>query len=292
MEPVFTAVTLPNYNTREYFVQLWDYIEEQYKLHITVHDHIGALQLSDGNMLRIMGNLHRSDYCSYCRKNSSKSCLQHCRWEAMRQAAEAGMPLIGRCYAGVVEVVMPLFRQGVHAATIYGGSFRDANFAIPASWNSVKRNLYNDLPLWHRSYLPTIVRALEMLGSAILSFAENERNTPDAGNSRREIIEDFLRRKLSHRDFSLSDLADKLNLSLSRTSHILQEEFGKSFSELVNELRIDQVCRLLSTTQLKLREIAVLSGFGNQYYLSRVFRRIKNMTPGAYRREYTRDNSF
>ena len=292
MESVFTAVTLPNYNTREYFVQLWDYIEEQYKLHITVHDHIGALQLSDGNKLRIMGNLHRCGYCSYCRKTSGKSCLQHCRWEAMRQAAETGAPLIGRCYAGALEVVMPLFRQGVHAATIYGGTFRDAEFVIPDSWNSTKRNLYNDLPLWRRSYLPTIVRALEMLGSAILSFAENERNTPNSGNSRREIIEDFLRKKLSRHDLSLPDLADKLNLSLSRTSHILQEEFGKSFSELLSEVRIEQVCGLLSTTQLKLREIAVLSGFSNQYYLSRVFRRIKNMTPGAYRREYSKDNSF
>ena len=69
----------------------------------------------------------------------------------MQKASEAEGPMLYRCYAGVVEVVMPLFWQNVHVATIFGGSFRDADFVVPDSWDNQRKALYNDLPVWYRS---------------------------------------------------------------------------------------------------------------------------------------------
>ena len=279
----FTAVKLPGHNTREYLVQMWDYIEKEYKLHITVHDHIGCLQLSDGKQLRPGGNLHRSSYCAYCRKKFFKNCLQHCRWEAMQKASEADAPMISQCYARVVEVVVPLFKHGIHAATIFGGSFRSADFAIPEEWDLEQKKLYTDLPLWYRSNYPNIVRALELFGAAALAWAEKERNTPNSENSRRRLVEEFFQKKLTTRDCTLEKLAEKLNLSASRTSHILREEFQKSFSDMLTESRIQRICDLLETTDLPLRDIAQRTGLSNEYYLNRFFKRKKGIPPGQYR---------
>ena len=283
MESTFTPVTLPGYNTREYFVQIWNYLEDLHKIHITIHDHSGSLRLSDGNLLRLHGNIHRSGYCSYCREKFHRHCIQHCAKEAMQKASEAEGPMLYRCYAGVVEVVMPLFWQNVHVATIFGGSFRDADFVVPDSWDNQRKALYNDLPVWYRSKYPVIVQVLELLGAAALVWADKERNTLKDENSRRQIIEDFFRKKLTSQDCTLELLAEKLNLSTSRTSHILQEEFHKSFSKLLMEARVQRICDLLENTDLPLREIARRTGMSNEYYLNRIFRRKMGIPPGKYR---------
>ena len=76
---------------------------------------------------------------------------------------------------------------------------------------------------------------------------------------------------------------EKLNLSASRTSHILREEFQKSFSEILAESRIQRICDLLETTDLPLRAIAQRTGLSNEYYLNRFFKRKKGIPPGQYR---------
>ena len=78
-------------------------------------------------------------------------------------------------------------------------------------------------------------------------------------------------------------LAEKLNLSASRTSHILREEFQKSFSDMLTESRIQRICDLLETTDLPLRDIAQRTGLSNEYYLNRFFKRKKGIPPGQYR---------
>ena len=80
------------------------------------------------------------------------------------------------------------------------------------------------------------------------------------------------------------DLAETLGLSESRTLHLLHEYFGKGFSSLLNEERIHRVIEYLERSPMPLREIALLTGFRNEYYLNAVFKKFKGITPGVYRR--------
>ena len=49
--------------------------------------------------------------------------------------------------------------------------------------------------------------------------------------------------------------------------------------------RLAHAQRLLKSTKLSLAHVAVESGFGDQSYLTRVFKRALNVTPAAYRLE-------
>ena len=100
-------------------------------------------------------------------------------------------------------------------------------------------------------------------------------------------IRDFFQRSAVSPEITLNDLADFLGLSHSRTSHVLKEEFGKTFNELLNASRIKRACDLLLTTQLSLKRIAHLSGFSNEYYFGRVFKKHTNLPPGAYRKRFS-----
>ena len=48
-----------------------------------------------------------------------------------------------------------------------------------------------------------------------------------------------------------------------------------------------RACDLLLTTQLSLKRIAHLSGFKNEYYFGRVFKKHTNLPPGAYRKRFS-----
>ena len=84
---------------------------------------------------------------------------------------------------------------------------------------------------------------------------------------------------------SLEDLAERMNLSPSRTSHLVRKFFGYSFQELVMIERMTRARNLLLSTEYPLKAIAQATGFSNEFYFSRCFRDFYGMPPGEYRRK-------
>lgn len=70
-------------------------------------------------------------------------------------------------------------------------------------------------------------------------------------------------------------------LGTNRTyfAQMLKTEFGCSFSELLNELRIEEVKKMLLTTDRTLLEMADHCGFSSHSYMSKVFKQKTGLTP-------------
>jgi AraC-like DNA-binding protein len=89
-----------------------------------------------------------------------------------------------------------------------------------------------------------------------------------------------------HEDISRSDVADVANLSPSHFSRLINRELGKSFTDLLNQLRVDRAAELLLRTEKDLLQIAMEVGFNDQSYFTKVFRRHTKLTPRDYRRAH------
>ncbi|MDF2726173.1 MAG: AraC family transcriptional regulator [Paenibacillus sp.] len=85
---------------------------------------------------------------------------------------------------------------------------------------------------------------------------------------------------------SLNQLADSLGLSTVQFSRRFRKMFGVNPSEYVSELRIDKARSLLQENKLTLDEIAVLCGYSNGFYFSRVFSQKMRISPSEYRQSY------
>ncbi len=85
-------------------------------------------------------------------------------------------------------------------------------------------------------------------------------------------------------DLARDDVARAAGLSPSHFSHLMRAKTNGSFTELLTRLRIDHACHLLAHTDIDLVQVALASGFGDQSYFTRVFRRRVGETPGDYRR--------
>ncbi len=273
---VFEPIMQENASTR--MLALWRGAEQRFGIGLTLHDHVGAFIMPDNSRLLPKCNVHRFPCCVYKQGNHSQ-CIAHCRNKAMELGAIYKRPFHLRCWRGIHETVMPLFRGNEHAATIFAGAYRDE--ISQKEYSAGYRKLYEKMIPWSNTQGSYLADALYTIGYALLGIADNLREEYTFEPGRRGIIQRFLSRQ-GCSDLGLEDLAEELELSVSRTSHLLRELFGKGYAELRNEERI---CRaeLLLQEGLLIRDVARQVGFQNEFYFSRVFKKLRGIPPGAYR---------
>ena len=79
-------------------------------------------------------------------------------------------------------------------------------------------------------------------------------------------------------------MARQLGVSTTWFDKLYRAQYGVSPKQDVLRARIERAKGLLTFTEGSLREVAQLTGFQNEYYFSRAFRRRTGMAPGEYRR--------
>jgi AraC-like DNA-binding protein len=82
---------------------------------------------------------------------------------------------------------------------------------------------------------------------------------------------------------SNEDIAAAFGYHPIYVASIVKEETGKSLHSTVLEERIRLACRFLRSTDLSIEQIAFDTGFSSRSHFCTVFRRLKSVTPLAYR---------
>lgn len=103
--------------------------------------------------------------------------------------------------------------------------------------------------------------------------------TPRQLNRVTELVHDNLDRQIA-----LEEMAASVGLSPFHFAREFKRATGSSPYHYVMRERVERAKRLLSTTDLPLVEIGFQSGFSSQSHFTRVFRKLEETTPGAYRR--------
>ena len=95
-------------------------------------------------------------------------------------------------------------------------------------------------------------------------------------------VTDYIHDNLNQ-DLPLVELAQMTGLSASRFKCLFKQSTGLSPHQYVIQQRVERAKRLLGTTALTIREVALEVGFADQSHLARLFRRIMGSTPKEYR---------
>lgn len=83
---------------------------------------------------------------------------------------------------------------------------------------------------------------------------------------------------------TLENVAEKLNISSRQLQRIFKQIHpDKTFSRILEEIRLRAVCNRLETSSTPIEQIAQSEGFTNATYLHSVFRKRLGVTPAAYR---------
>ena len=112
-----------------------------------------------------------------------------------------------------------------------------------------------------------------------------EEEEPNSANANRAKLEAWLEQEKPYcnPDFQLTDLRKVLPLNRTYLSQLINAEYGCSFYQWVNGLRINEAKRLMTEQpEIKIHEVAKLSGFSSPVVFSRVFIRETGIAPSKW----------
>lgn len=89
---------------------------------------------------------------------------------------------------------------------------------------------------------------------------------------------------------SLDDIAIACHISKYYLSHMFSDIKKQTVMQYIMNKRLEKARQLLDMTSLTVEEIALLSGFNNSSYFSRVFKEAYQITPLNYRKRKTSKN--
>ncbi|MGJ3242334.1 MAG: helix-turn-helix domain-containing protein [Opitutales bacterium] len=215
-----------------------------------------------------------------CREAFCNRCIRHCRGTVHVRAAGRTRPFLHRCWNGLAEWVVPLHRGDRLVAILFLGQWRApgarskiaTDTPVPALPDRLSGEAGAD---WARLIGIGLMQGLDR--------AVPESAWPD----RRTRILRWVRDYLLERP-QLAALARHLGLSSSRTSHVVRETCGTSFTRLVNGERLNRAKGLLRETDLPVSLVGQWSGYPDPFTFSRQFRAGTEMSPTAWRQAYGR----
>lgn len=94
----------------------------------------------------------------------------------------------------------------------------------------------------------------------------------------------LIEKNYSDHKFNVSLLAEKLGLHHNYFSILYKRETGISPMKAINQYRLQNACKMLNFTDKLIKEVALESGFSDEFYFSRLFKNTFGMSPNAYKR--------
>lgn len=152
---------------------------------------------------------------------------------------------------------------------------------VPAGALEAAFRTYRDRAIRARSHQ----RLLQLSYDATRAFCElvnrNSRHTYSA-NVRNAV--DYMERNFRE-PITLRAVADHLGVNASALSKAFHRETGRTFTEHLNRVRLENARILMAMNDFVIRDICAASGIPDQSYFTRLFHQMYGITPQEYRRE-------
>ena len=141
--------------------------------------------------------------------------------------------------------------------------------------------------LGHEKYSYTFLNSMLVLFWAqLLRYHEKDIEsilTKDtAGNSMTEIL-NYINH--NYQTATLGDTASHFGYSVSHFSTLIKEGTGRTFLQIIRDIKLHQACRALVKTNLSIPAICELVGYETPEHFMRIFKKAYGMTPGEYRKQ-------
>lgn len=87
------------------------------------------------------------------------------------------------------------------------------------------------------------------------------------------------------REIPLEEIAALVHMTVPAFCRYFKKLTGKTFTHLVNEVRINHACKMLSEGSHSIATLCYESGFNNFSHFNKVFKQITGVTPSDYRQQ-------
>jgi AraC-like DNA-binding protein len=93
-----------------------------------------------------------------------------------------------------------------------------------------------------------------------------------------------------NKEISLDEIAEKVNMNTTSFCRYFKSRTKKTFTNLVNEIRIGQSCKILIEKDMSISQISFECGYNNLSYFNRQFKKYTGMNAKQYIEHYKMTN--
>lgn len=86
-----------------------------------------------------------------------------------------------------------------------------------------------------------------------------------------------------HENLTLEEISEEVQLSKSYLNAVFKAQTGKSPVEFFIHLKMQEACKLLKSTDYYIYEVSSELGYADQYYFSRIFKKVVGVSPKDYK---------
>lgn len=156
-------------------------------------------------------------------------------------------------------------------AAIEGGATSDNIFRVNNQFLMSQNSIHSLDDLCYK-----LQETVEIFTECVFNYIPNK-NSEIVKKAIQYIAQNF------SRNLSLDEVARHVHLNPAYFSTIFKQSTGSSFKEYLNMVRIEESKRLLANTNYSVIDIALATGFEDQSYFSKVFKKYTGLTPKQYR---------
>ena len=174
---------------------------------------------------------------------------------------------------------------------------------VKALFNESKRGLqFSDLTrkkahkLINRLVKTEGLQQLVILLELLQALAESEEATPICSEEyafdfdekqlgRIKVVYDHIMENFTNQ-VSIKEVANKLNISEAAFYKFIKKETKKTYTEIINEFRINHATKLLISSDRSISQVCFQSGFNNVSYFNRKFKELIGKTPKELREDF------
>ena len=179
----------------------------------------------------------------------------------------------------------PISQEDIDAVVITGKGQKDIATTVNAILSENSQEAFGRAPLLQALALTMIVYINRSLQEQI---EEQKRIQEGSAVELVEIACDFIEENYTE-NITVADIADYIYLSAGYFSRVFNKEKGISPMNYLTDYRIDKAKHLLETTDLKMSNIATMTGFTTPQRFNAAFKRVTGDTPSDYRKEFQED---
>lgn len=242
-------------------------------------------------------NGKNKDTCNFCRlirqiPQLYDGCLKSDK-SAVKRAQETNNPYLYMCHMGLWESVIPVFVRNIPAGYLMLGQVKsDEN--NEEQWHEINvklsnqntatsiieeiKSTFNEILGMNIGKIQAAAKILDIIARYIIdNDVVHVYDLEAVDKAKRFIIEHFK----DH--ISTKDIAGIVGLSSSHLGFLFKRETGETITLYIESLRNKLAKELLETTAMTVKEIAYASGYEDQNYFSRIFKKLEGVSPLSYR---------
>lgn len=242
-------------------------------------------------------NTHSHPYCMLIKSN--KRLWDECRKQQIKvieRCTEKEKIYYGMCFCGVEEYIVPIHVDGVPTGIICATGYctDDEKYYAKIDKLALKFNCNKEKIIEKKDFLsknkpPEIIieRTLTIISDILSTLFRDEIIHPinTANESINYIYANIIAYIHNHYTdkITVAMVAEFCHCSESYINHVFKNINGKNISNYINHLRIQKAKELLISSDISIKEIAMMTGYDTATYFSTVFRNFENTSPKDYR---------